>query len=88
MYTEKELKAAAGIITQIAREHHVPEEQVRSDMREAMSIARNDPSPAVRAQWASFHYAGTEPTPEELIAWLAVKTKTASEGCAPAKRPF
>lgn len=80
MYTEKELKAAAGIITRIARAHHVPEEQVRSDMREAMNAARSDPSPAIQAQWASFHYAGTEPTPEEFIAWLAAKTKTVSDG--------
>ncbi len=73
MYTEKELKAAAGIITQIAREHHVPEEQVRSDMREAINAARNNPSPAVRAQWASFHYASAEPTPEEFILWMAAR---------------
>ena len=32
MYTEKEWNAATKIIRQIAREHHVPEEQVRSDM--------------------------------------------------------
>jgi len=80
MYTKKELKTAAGIIRPIAREQHVPEEQVRSDMQEAMSAARNDPSPAVQAQWASFHYAGTAPTPEEFILWLAAKTKTALGG--------
>ena len=43
MYTEKELKAAAKIIRRIAREHHVPEEQVRSDMTEAMNAGRNNP---------------------------------------------
>lgn len=79
MYTEKELKVAAGIIARIAREHHVPEEQARSDMREAMNAARNDPNPAVQAQWASFHYAGTAPTPEEFILWMAEKAKAASD---------
>ncbi len=74
MYTERELKAAANIITQIARAHHVPEEQVRSDMREAMNAARNDPSPAARARWAAFPYAAAEPTPEEFILWLAAET--------------
>ncbi len=78
MYTEKELKAAANIITQIARAHHVPEEQVRSDMREAMNAARNDPSPMARAQWAAFPHAAAEPTPEEFILWLAAKTKKAT----------
>ncbi len=80
MYTEKELKAAAGIITQIARAHHVPEEQVRSGMREAINAARNDPDPEVQARWAAFHYAGAEPTPEEFILWLAAKAKAASGG--------
>ena len=84
MYTKKELKAAAGIIRQIAREQHVPEEQVRSDMLEAInaarSAARSDPSPAAQAQWASFHYAGTAPTPEEFILWMAAKTKAALGG--------
>lgn len=80
MYTEKELKAAAGIITQIAREHHMPEEQVRSDMQEAMNAARANPDPAAQAQWASFHYAGAAPTPEEFILWLAEKAKKVTGG--------
>ncbi len=75
MYTEKELKSAADIITRIARAHHVPEEQVRADMREAMDAARSDPSPAARAQWAAFPYAAAEPTPEEFILWLAAETR-------------
>ncbi len=71
MYTEKELKAAADIIKQIAREHHVSEEQVRLDLQEAMNAGRNNPDPAVQARWATFHYAGEEPTVEEFILWTA-----------------
>lgn len=75
MYTEKVLKAAAGIIAQIAREYHVPEAQVRTDMEEAMNTGRNDPDPAVQTQWKTFHYAGVEPTPEEFILWVAAMVK-------------
>lgn len=50
MYTEEELKGAAKTIKQIAREHHVPEEQVRSDMEEAMNAGRSNPDPAVQAR--------------------------------------
>ena len=71
MNTEKELKIAAGIIEQIARNHHVSEAQVRSDMEEAMNAGRNHPDPAVQARWVTFHYAGAEPTVEEFILWVA-----------------
>jgi len=75
MYTEKELKAATKIIRRIAREHHVPEEQVRSDMTEAMNAGRNNPDPAVQARWATFRFSGKEPTVEEFILWAAALTK-------------
>ena len=50
MYTKRELKRAAGIIRQIARENHVTEEEVRRDMKEAMDAGRNNPDPAVQAK--------------------------------------
>lgn len=77
MYTEKELKGATKIIEQIAREHHAPEEQVRSDMEEAMNAGRSNPDPAVQARWATFHFSGKEPTVEEFILWAAALTKGA-----------
>ena len=40
MYTKRELKRAAEIIRQIARDNHVTEEEVRRDMKEAMEIGR------------------------------------------------
>lgn len=75
MYTEKELKAATRIIRQIAHEHQVPEEQVRSDMAEAMNAGRRNPDPTVQARWATFHFSGKEPTVEEFILWAAALTK-------------
>ena len=71
MYSEKELKSAAGIIKRIAREQHVPEEQIRADMEAAMNAGRSNPDPAVQARWATFQYAGAEPTLEEFILWAA-----------------
>ncbi len=80
MYTENELKAARNIIKQIAREHQVSEEQVRSDMTEAMNAGRSDPDPAVQARWAAFRYSGKEPTVEEFILWMADMVKYMAEG--------
>ena len=71
MYTKRELKRAAGIIRQIARENHVTEEAVRRDMKEAMDAGRNNPDLAVQAKWVGFEYAGDEPTLEEFILWMA-----------------
>jgi predicted DNA-binding transcriptional regulator len=71
MYTKRELKRAAGIIRQIAREDHVTEEEVRRDMKEAMDAGRNNPDLAVQAKWVGFEYAGDEPTLEEFILWMA-----------------
>ena len=71
MYTKRELKRAAGIIRQIARDNHVTEEEVRRDMKEAMDAGRSNPDPAVQAKWAGFEYSGDEPTLEEFILWMA-----------------
>ena len=71
MYTKRELKRAAGIIRQIARENHATEEEVRRDMKEAMDAGRNNPDLAVQAKWVGFEYAGDEPTLEEFILWMA-----------------
>ena len=69
MYTKKELELAAGIIKKIALESRVSEKQVRADMKEAMDYGRLNPDPNVRAKWATFQYAGDEPTIEEFILW-------------------
>ena len=75
MYTKRELKRAAGIIRQIARDNHVTEEEVRRDMKEAMDVGRYNPDPAVQTKWAGFEYVGDEPTLEEFILWMAEKIK-------------
>ena len=73
MYTEKDLKSAANIITRIAQEHNVPEAQVRAEMQEAINTGRASTDPAVQAKWEEFQFAGEEPTLEEFILWIASK---------------
>ena len=79
MYTKRELKRAAGIIRQIARENHVTEEEVRRDMKEAIDVGRYNPDPAVQAKWAGFEYAGDEPTLEEFILWMVGQIKESGD---------
>ena len=50
MYTKRELKQAAEIIWQIAKDNHVTEEEVRRDMKEAIDVERSNPDPAVQAK--------------------------------------
>ena len=78
MYKERELKRAAQIIKQIARDNNVPEEQVRADMQEAMDYGRNNPDPIAQARWKEFRYAGSEPTLEEFILWVAAIANNSS----------
>ena len=75
MYTKRELKRAAGIIRQIARDNHFTEEEVRRDMKEAMDAGRQNTDPAVQAKRAGFEYAGDVSTLEEFILWMATKIK-------------
>ncbi len=71
MYTDKELRAAAGIITRIARKNEVSESQIRTEIQRAIRCGRSSPDPAVRSRWATFSYAGAEPTAEEFILWAS-----------------
>ncbi len=71
MYTEQERKYASEIIRQIARNNQVSESEVRSDMEEFMNSSRFNPDPTLHALWATFQYAGVNPTVEEFILWAA-----------------
>ena len=80
MYTQEELHYAAGIIRSIALENGVPEAEVRAEMEKAMNYGRHDPDPAVQARWASFHFAGAEPTIEEFILWMTEVAQSIKDG--------
>lgn len=74
MYTKQELLIAKRVISRVAHENSVPETQVRAEVLAAMNAGRHDPDPNVQARWPRFHYAGAEPTVEELVLWLAELT--------------
>ena len=71
MYSKRRLAYAASCIRRIAVEDNVPEEQVRRSIEKAMKRAQNSPDPSAQERWATFHYAGPEPTVEEFILWSA-----------------
>lgn len=53
---------------------------VREEIRAAIAMGRNDPSPAARAFWQSFPCEGSEPTPEEVILRLAEDARRRANG--------
>ena len=61
---------ARKAISQVAKSHHVSEDTVREDMKEAISEALSIPDPAVQALWKQIPCAGKTPEPEELIDWI------------------
>ena len=67
----KRKERVAIILQQIAREQHVTEEEVRTEIKNAMDAGANNPDPAVQAHWSTFQYAGKEPTVEEFILWVS-----------------
>ena len=63
-----QLPLATAVCTE---DNNVSEDQVRADMQEAMDCGRNCPDPIAQKLWEGFHYAGSEPTLEEFILWVA-----------------
>ena len=70
MYTESELKAARKVIARYAEQKGIPEEKLRSQMREIMISALNSGDPNLLAQFRDLQLSGTEPTEDEIVAFL------------------
>ena len=47
-------------------------EEVYADMQEAILAGYNSPNPLVKRRWKRISNNGKVPTPEELIAWIAL----------------
>ena len=73
MYTKEELARAKRTIAEIAEKHNVPEEQIRAEIQATISVSMSSADPYIQTQWAECQREGTEPTPEEVITWLAKK---------------
>ena len=76
MYTEEELGRAMRAITITAKRNDAPEEQIRMELQKAINLSLSNADPQVQTQWAECEFAGSGPTPEEFVAWLAKKVNT------------
>ena len=76
MITEEMLAHARVVIADIARNHGVPESEVRAEMTAAMRAGMANPNPDVQKQWSEIPWRGAEPTVEEFIAWTVLKAES------------
>ncbi len=67
MSTHKAKKA----ISEVAKAHHVSEESVREEMKEAIADAMQSSDPEVQKLWKQIPCAGEVPEPEEVMEWIA-----------------
>ena len=74
--TEEMLAHARVVIADIARNHGVPESEVRAEMTAAMRAGMASPDPEVQKQWRGIPWRGAEPTVEEFIAWTVLKAES------------
>nr|DAT23140.1 MAG TPA: Sporulation initiation factor Spo0A C terminal [Caudoviricetes sp.] len=49
--------------------------EVYADMQEAILAGYNSPNPLVKRRWKRIACTGKVPTPEELIAWVALNVR-------------
>ncbi len=76
----KKLRIAENALRQIAEREGTTVDAVREEIRAAIAMGRNDPSPAARAFWQSFPCEGSKPTPEEVILRLAEESRRRANG--------
>ena len=67
----EEIKNLVDVFDVIAAEEHTTPEEVRKEIDLALLAAMHSANPAVRAAWEAVPCAGTIPSAEELIAWIA-----------------
>ena len=67
MDTAKAKKA----LKKIAQREGVSEETVRHEIEIAITEAMKSPEPQARAFWKSVPHKGEQPTPEEVVAYIA-----------------
>lgn len=63
------------ILRRIALENGVSVSEVRKEIQIAIEAAMSNPDPAVQAEWKAMSHNGQIPSPEEVIIYLAEKTR-------------
>lgn len=64
------------IYRRIAEEHNTTPEEVRKEMQEAILAGFHSTEPEIQKKWDSIPFQGEEPTPEEVITYLAAYIKS------------
>ena len=75
MYLDEELSQARRAIAVIAKRNDVPEDVVRAEIQAAIRMSLNTNDPNEKSRWPGCEMAGVEPTPEEVITWIATIVK-------------
>ena len=70
-----EIKKAQKSIKIIAEKENISADDVRREMKAAISVGLLNPDPEVQEMWKTIPCKGEVPEPEELIAWLAGQVK-------------
>ena len=67
----KKLRIVEETLRQIAEREGVAADEVRENIRAAIAAGMSSPSPFVQEYWKSIPHEGGEPTPEEVVLYLA-----------------
>ena len=82
----KKMRIAESALRQIAEREGKTVDDIREDIRAAIAEGRKNPDEHVRALWQDIPCEGTEPTPEEVILYLAQDMLRQTGGQEPPRR--
>ena len=66
---------AKRALKKLAKQKGISEREVRREIEIAISEAIKSPKPQAQAFWNSIPHKGEQPTPEEVIAYIAEMVK-------------
>lgn len=66
---------AKKALNKLAKQKGISEEAVRREIEIAIAEAMKSPEPQAQAFWKSIPHKGEQPTPEEVIAYIADMVK-------------
>lgn len=69
------LKIAQNTLNTLSMRTGKPVSEIRKEIEKAMFVGLCSQDPAVQAYWRQIPCQGEVPTPEEVIAYLALETK-------------
>lgn len=71
---------ATAALEAVARRNNTTVEEVRREIAHAIAIGQSSPDPQVRELWRTIPRQGTQPTPEEVIGFLAGRVYSSFSG--------